>query len=103
MSHSEILVERGNPNPLCIRYVHTYMYVHTFIFTRFLLFHVDSYRDGYLLLGSTKTAVRPRHDGAAMVPNVLFYDNQQVCIIIYWDRYVYTYVHTHTHTHTHTN
>ena len=38
----------------------------------------DSYRDGYLLLGHTKAKVKSGHTEAAMVPDILFYDNHEV-------------------------
>ena len=38
----------------------------------------DERRGGYLHIGQTKVPLRPEHDAAAMVPDVLFYDNQQV-------------------------
>lgn len=38
----------------------------------------DERHGGYLHIGQTKVPLRPEHDAAAMVPDVLFYDNQQV-------------------------
>ena len=38
----------------------------------------DERYGGYLHIGQTKVPLRPEHDAAAMVPDVLFYDNQQV-------------------------
>ena len=45
-------------------------------------------KDGYLHIGETSTCIGSSHDAAAMVPNVLFYDNQLVrcwtCSIHLW-------------------
>ena len=41
----------------------------------------DERRGGYLHIGQTKVSLRSEHDAAAMVPDVLFYDNQQVGLL----------------------
>jgi len=42
------------------------------------LIFTDKRQGGYLHIGSTRVLVRPDRDAAALVPDVLFYDNQQV-------------------------
>ena len=39
---------------------------------------LDERRDGHLIIGRTRVPIRADHDAAALVPDVLFYDNQQV-------------------------
>lgn len=41
----------------------------------------DERRGGYLHIGQTKVPLRSEHDAATMVPDVLFYDNQQVGLL----------------------